>query len=638
MKRKTLFAALAFAVAAAIVAIGCAGAPARAVGVPVDSRTVTPMRPGVYVHTVTGFYPGIEVEVTLSERRIENVRILSHGETEGIARPAFAYIPAEIVRYQSTMVDRVAGATLTSFAIRHAVELAITEAGGNVAEYQVVMPPRVVFGTDRGPDRLPRRWHETYDIVVVGGGFAGLAAAHAAASNGASVILVEKMPFLGGNSIINGGVYAAYTSRIAADIQARHGIPPDSAAQHIEDIIVGGDFMAVEFLVRQFVTGSPFMLNMFLDNGLRVRDGITRTGGHFGHRTYTTYSGQGSCIVEVQERMAIDAGVRIELNTKMVRIHREDRLSGNVVGIAVQTNDGLRHIRANRAVVMTTGGFGANVALRSRHVPYLDATIATTNHVGATGEAISWVQEIGADTMHMNIIQLYPFAEPNAGILDLWAVIPFTGPGAGIVYVDTEGRRFVNEGDRRDVVQRAMFTSGGFPTFAIFGNDIVQNGGFTNQDDIDAGIRVGRVLTSNTLEGLALEINRQTFRLGEVNMNPATLAATITAHNSFVVNRHDPEFGKVIDPYLTRIIDPPFFAIAQWPSVHYTGGGLVVNERLQVIDIFGQVIPGIYAAGEIIGGTHGNNRLGSNAVAAAVTHGFMIGYYTATGNLAPFLR
>ena len=641
MKRKTRswFALLAFVAAIAVVIVSCGtSAPARGVAAPVDSRTVTSMRPGIYVQTVTGFYPGIEVEVTLSERRIENVRVLSHRETEGIARPAIQFIPTEIVRYQSTLVDRVAGATMTSFAIRHAVELAIAEAGGNVQEYQIPGPPRVVFGAARGSARPPSRWHDTYDIVVVGGGFAGLAAAHAAAINGASVILIEKMPFLGGNSIINGGVYASYTSQIAADIQARHGIPPDTAEQHIRDTIVGGDFLPIEFLVRNFVHGSPFMLNMFLDNGLRVRDGITRPGGHFGFRTYTTYSGQGSCIVDVQERMAIEAGVRIDLNTKMVRIYRQDHLSGRVMGIAVQTNQGLRNIRANRAVILATGGFGANVPMRSRHVPELTAAINTTNHVGATGEGITFAQEIGADTMHMSHIQLYPFAEPNTGVLDLWAVIPFTGPGAGIVYVDTEGRRFVNEGERRDVVNRAMFDSGGFPTFAIFGNDIVVNGGFTNQADIDAGIAVGRVLRSNTLEGLALEINRQTFRGASTNMNPATLAATINAHNGFVTNRHDPQFGKIIDPDLTRIIDPPFYAIAQWPSVHHTMGGLVVNERLQVMDIFGEAIPNFYAAGEVIGGPHGTNRLGSNAVAESVALGFMAGYYTVTGRFPPFIR
>jgi len=530
---------------------------------------------------------------------------------------------------------------MTSLAIRHAVELAITEAGGNVAEYQVSMPPRVVFNmNDRGNPEPPRRWDETFDIVVVGGGFAGLAAAHAAATNGASVLLVEKMPFVGGNSIINGGVYAAFTSRIAADIQARHGIPPDSAAQHIQDTMVGGDMMSHEWLVRDFVYGSPFMLNLFLDHGLRVRDGITRTGGHFGFRTYTTYSGQGSCIVAVQERMALDAGVRIDLNTKMVRFYREDpaNLAGRVVGIAVQTNNGLRNIRATRAVINATGGFGANVEMRSRQVPQLDTSVATTNHVGATGEGITFSQEIGADTIQMSYIQLYPFADPNNGVLDLWAVIPFTGPGAGIVYVNTEGRRFVNEGERRDVVNQGMFDSGGFPTFAIFGNDIVQNGGFTNQIDIDAGVAVGRVLRADTLEDLAHLINAQTFRGSSSNMSPAVFAATINGHNNIVRNLHDPDFGKRIDPALTRIIDPPFYAIPQWPSVHHTMGGLFVDDRMRVIDIFGNPIEGFYAAGEVVGGIHGTNRLGSNAVADSVALGFFAGYYTATGRLPSFIQ
>jgi len=212
MKRKTVFLAVAVIALASAVAIGCgsqasSSGPARPAAA-VASRTVTPLRAGTYTQTVRGNSLGMVVEVVLSTNRIEKVSVISHHETAGILQAAIDTIPAAIVNQQSIAVDVVTGATLSSRAIMSAVGSAITEAGGNVDDYfvpgiananllsrQALLNP---LGTPRGPEQTPRNWNETYEIVVVGGGYAGLAAAHAAKSNGANVLLVEKMAFLGG--------------------------------------------------------------------------------------------------------------------------------------------------------------------------------------------------------------------------------------------------------------------------------------------------------------------------------------------------------------------------------------------------------------------------------------------------------
>lgn len=601
---------------------------------------ITPMTPGDYTVEVTGMKP-MTVKVTLGETEITSVEVLAHEETPGVSDAALEEIPAAIVTQQSIEVDTISGATITSQAIIDAVKQAIEEAGGVADEFMVAAAGKEVAAGGRqgqGSAQLPDAWDMTYDVVVVGGGFAGLAAAYSAVEHGAETLLIDKMPVLGGNSQINGGVYASYTSKIADDMYTKLGLEPDTAEKHIEDTIVGGDYMGDVKLVRNFVYGAPFFLNMMLDNGLEVRESITRPGGHYGYRTYTTINGVGADIVQVQKKMLEATDATIMLNTKMTRIFREGGEMGRVVGIEVETKDGVKTVKADKGVILATGGFGGNVEMRSKHVPALTADIPTTNHVGATGEGITMAQEVGANTTQMSYIQLYPFANPNNGVLDATAVIPFSGPSSGIVYVDVNGQRYVNEGERRDVCSRAAQESGGFPTFSIFGQEIVEKGGFISETQLTNGMKDDRIFKADSLEELAQIINDHQYAGNTINMSGQTLKETIERHNGFVENGSDPEFGKVIDKgVMLKIEQGPYYAIPQWPSVHHTMGGLTITERTEVQDIWGEVIPGLYAAGEVTGGVHGTNRLGSNAIPDAAVHGYIAGQVAVTGNVPDFV-
>ncbi|MFA6366119.1 MAG: flavocytochrome c [Candidatus Hydrogenedentales bacterium] len=608
---------------------------------------VTSMKPGVYKQTVKGMHDGLVVEVTLSEKKIEKVAVVGNNDTPGISAGAISMLPDKIVAVQSLSIDTVSGATMTSRGILAAVGQAIAAAGGKVEEFRIAgKEPEATTTASTAASveavattALPAKWDMTYDVVVVGGGFAGLSASHSAAIHGAKTILVEKMPFVGGNSQINGGVYAAYTSKLAADFQKKFNLVPDTAEAHIADTMKGGDYMSDIKLVKNMVYGSPFYLDMLLSNGLKVRESLTRPGGHYGYRTYTTINGQGSDIVEVQKKMCKEAGVETLVNSKMVKIYREGELKGKVVGIGVETKSGYKNIKANKAVILTTGGFAANVEMRSKQVPALTADLPTTNHVGATGEGITIAQEVGANTMQMSYIQLYPFADPNNGVLDAFAVIPFSGPSAGIVYVNEYGKRYVNEGERRDVCAKAAQDSGGFPTFSIFGEDICKKGGFITAEQLAAGVQADRIFVADTLEQLAAEINKRAYRGEKVNMDPATLVATIAKHNEYVKALKDPDFGKRIDKGVMMTSEKgPFYAIPQWPSVHHTMGGVTITEKTEVQDIYGKVIPGLFAAGEVTGGVHGTNRLGSNAVADCVANGYIAGQMASTGTLPDFIK
>jgi len=601
------------------------------------------MEPGTYTETVEGMYEGLVVEVTLSEQRIEKVEVVEHSETEDIASAALEDMPKKIVNAQSVAVDTVTGATYTSEGILTAVKEAIREAGGVVEEFDLGTTGEAAAAAAAahpvvGSPELPAEWDMSYDIVVVGGGFAGLAATHVAAEHGASTLLIDKMPFVGGNSQINGGVWASYTSKIHDELLDKLDLPADTAEQHIQDTMEGGDNLSDRALVENFVHGGPYYLNILLENGLEVRESLTRPGGHYGYRTYTTINGSGSDIVRVQKKIVDQTDATVMTDTKMTQVYRATEGEGPVVGIRVDTEEGVKYIEATQGVILATGGFSGNVDMRTRYVPTLTANLPTTNHVGATGEGIPMAEEVGAETLHMSYIQLYPFANPDNGVLDPYAVIPFSGPSAGIVYVDKDGNRYVNEGERRDVCSQAAQETGGPTTFSIMGERIVQDGGFISDTQLKSGIDADRIFKAETLEGLVEVINDHTYQGESINMSAESLIETIETHNRYVERGEDPDFGKVIDTGIMMKIDEgPYYAIPQWPSVHHTMGGVKITPNTEVQDMWGNVIPGLYAAGEIVGGIHGTNRLGSNAVVDAVSHGYIAGQYAVTGTLPEFV-
>ena len=200
-----------FIAAACVLSPAFAKKPAETTAAP---RAVTEMKAGTYTETVNGMHEGLVVEVKLAKNKIEAVTVKAHNETPGISDAAINTVPAEIIKQQSLSVDTVSGATMTSKGILAAVEAAVKKAGGNPAEFKIAAAGTSVAAKKEYSSTPPKKWNETHEIIVVGGGFAGLAAAHSAKTNGAKdVVLIEKMPFVGGNSQINGGVYAAYTSK-----------------------------------------------------------------------------------------------------------------------------------------------------------------------------------------------------------------------------------------------------------------------------------------------------------------------------------------------------------------------------------------------------------------------------------------
>lgn len=460
--------------------------------------------------------------------------------------------------------------------------------------------------------QMPKKWDEEYDVVIIGSGFAGLAAAAEAAAAGAKAVILEKMPTYGGNSIINGGVYASWDDEY--HLRQKLNLGNDSPEQHKTDTLKGGDFYGFPELVDILTKGAAPALNWMIDKGgLKIREAVTRAGGHSAYRTHTCVEGVGRGFTEAIKKIAEGKGAKIRLKTRVTWIWRKD-VNSPVAGVEVETAKGKKNIRIKKALILASGGFSRDIEMRKAFNPGIVPEFNCTNHPGATGEILRFAQSIGADSLQLAFIQLYPFAEPETGILDTPAVYPFNGVGYGLVYVSKEGKRFVNELERRDVCSYAQIKLGQKPTYSIFNDKmVIKMGG--SKEEVEKGIKKGRFIKAATIAELA----------GKLKIPADALQATITKHNQYIKDGKDPEQNKPMTKSMIPLEEGPFYGVAQWPAVHHTMGGLRINKDAQVIDIWGDPIPRLYAAGEVAGGVHGSNRLGSNAIPDCVVFGRIAG-------------
>jgi len=471
--------------------------------------------------------------------------------------------------------------------------------------------------------QLPTTWDETWDVIVIGSGFAGLSAAAEANGAGAKTVMLEKMPTYGGNSIINGGVFAAWDDKW--HYREKLNLGTDSPEQHFGDFLRGGDYYNIPELAKTVAFGAVDALNWVVDDGgAEIRPTVTRAGGHTAYRTHAAKSGSGREYTEALRKICAKAGIAPTLNSEVSWIWRADAdPKSPVLGVEVKRGRRVLNLKAEKGLVLASGGFARNVEMRMAHFPLLTDEYNCTNQPGATGEIHKYAQAVGADTLQMNFIQLYPFAEPETGLLDAMAVYPFNGPGYGILYVTKEGKRFVNELERRDVCAFAQIKLGksAKPTFSIFSDAmVVPMGG--DPEEVQQGLKNGRFVTANTIAELA----------DKAKIPAATLVDTVNKHNQYLKDGKDPEFNKPITKAMISLDKGPYYAVAQWPAVHFCMGGLRINAKTEVIDVFGSPIPKLYAAGEVTGGIHGSNRLGSNSIPTCIVYGRIAGRAAAARN------
>ncbi|MCC5909285.1 MAG: flavocytochrome c [Clostridiaceae bacterium] len=433
------------------------------------------------------------------------------------------------------------------------------------------------------------------DVVIIGSGGAGLAAAIEASDAGKEVIIVEKMPLVGGNTLrATGGINAAGTS-----VQAELGIE-DSAEIHYEDTMKGGYDVNIPELVEVFTSEAAGAIDWLIDLGADLSD-VGRLGGSTNNRSHRPTGGApvGAHLVEVLRASADERNVTILTETTATEILAEDN---KVTGIVVTDKNNEEFTITAEAVIVATGGFGANTTMLTEYDASLEG-FGTTNQAGSTGDGISMAMAVGAGLVDMEEIQTHPTVVPENGYMITEAV-----RGNGAIIINRNGERFVNEISTRDVVSEAILAQEGQTAFLLFDESVRES-----LSAIEGYVNRGLTVEGETVAELAeaLEIDAE------------VLTATLETYNGFVATGEDTDFERSDMP--RSLESSSFYVIEIGPAVHHTMGGLKINTHAQVLTADDEVITGLYAAGEVTGGVHGGNRLGGNALSDIIVFGRIAG-------------
>ena len=539
---------------------------------------------GEYEATAKGFGGDVTVTITVSEAEITNVTIVGDAETPALGGVAIQTLPEEILKAQTPNVDILSGATVTSTAIIAAATEALEKAGADIAYLDA---NKRVTAEDAAKEE---KTLET-EIVIVGAGGAGMAAAIMAHQAGKDFVILEKMPYVGGNTTkATGGMNAAETH-----YQKEQGIQ-DSVELFAKDTMEGGHNLNDPELVQTLAAESAGAID-WLDSIGADLPKISFSGGASVNRIHAPADGSavGNYLVDKFSEKLAELGVEVMLNTKATELIMED---GKIAGVKAEGKDANYTIKA-KAVILATGGFGANLEMIAGYRPDLQGTV-TTNAPGATGDGIEMAQAVGAALVDIEQIQLHPTVEQTTSMLITESV-----RGDGAILVNQTGHRFTNELLTRDAVSAAELAQEGQYAYIIFDQHLRDN-----LKAIEKYVKNGLTVQADTIEELARKLD----------IYPYFLTMTLNEWNEAVATQNDAEFGRTtgMDNNLTT---PPYYAIKIAPGIHHTMGGVKINTSAQVIDTEGNAIPGLFAAGEVTGGVHGGNRLGGNAVADIVVFG-----------------
>lgn len=554
----------------------------------------------VFTGSAIGHGGTMTVEVVVNNGDIVSIDVVSHDETFMFYERAFDRVITSVLEDGNLNVDIVTGATLSFMAVRMAIMQALDAAG---IDTRAMMIP--------APAHTPQTIELEADLVIVGGGGAGLAAAVTAAEMGASSIVIEKQSMLGGNTIIAGGAI----NIVNPAFQEPLGIE-DSIGLHFQHTFYGGGAIANRELVRIMVENALDGFHWLMDDlGLEFRPTVSAAVGALFPRSHTPVMPIGTGYIYVFERFIDrpDADIEVLLDTRAHEFIMED---GRVVGVLATGRNGDEYIiRANNGVINAAGGFGANVEMRLHYCELwdgrLDNNIPTTNFPSIVGDGIVMAQAIGADVVDMGYVQLLPIGDPQTGSLSGTVSIMVEH----YIQVNEQGERFIREDGRRDDIIAALFAQSNSTNYLILDSRNWPTGAETGTfgESIDNLVYYGRVHRADTIAELAVM----------VGMDPDVLQKTVDDFNAMVDGDMDCPFGRTV--FGERIEVAPFLANRRVPSVHHTMGGVVIDRYARVIGVDGNIIPGFYAAGEVTGGIHGQNRLGANALTDIIVFGRIAG-------------
>ncbi len=535
---------------------------------------------GTYNGVAKGFGGDIIIDAEIANNKLEAINVKSESESD-FAKPAIKAIIGKVIATQSLDVDNVAGATATSKGIKGAISKAVKASGATLTKVEE-------------KSAVQEKSTET-DIVVIGGGGAGITAAIAAHEKGAKVILLEKTALLGGNTnYATGGINAAGTK-----IQKEAGIE-DSPELFMQDTMKGGKGVNNKELVKVMTENSAGIVDWLVERGVDITE-VTYSGGQSVKRIHRPTGGVavGPVVVSGLTKVLDKEKIDYRTSDKAVEILK----TGNKVsGVKVSGANGDYTIKAKVVI----GGFGANAEMVEKYNPNLKG-FGTTNSPAILGEGIEMVQKVGGDLVDMKEIQTHPTVVHKKPYMITESV-----RGEGAILINRDAKRFINELETRDVVSKAVLDQKEGSAYILFNQEI--------REKLKAAD--GYVKKGYAVEGTLDEIAKQ------LGIDGKTLKETVEKYNEAVRLKVDNEFNKT--NFARELLGNKFYAIEISPAIHHTMGGVRINTNAEVLAKNGKAIRGLYAAGEVTGGVHGANRIGGNAVTDITVFGKIAGENAAT--------
>ncbi len=455
----------------------------------------------------------------------------------------------------------------------------------------------------------PTHTQNTFEVIVIGSGFAGLAAAIECKMNGGNVIVLEKMKAIGGNSIISDGGIAA----------------PDTEEQHVLGIIDSSELMFEDMMRSGEGLNDPKITRLVCEHALdaytwskdvlnvKYMSRVDIFGGHQVPRCYSPDPLSGSTMILKMKRKCDELGIEIRLSTYVKSFIKDD--SDRVIGIEIIENYSLNQSNAvistkryaSKGIIIATGGFAADKQFLKK---IIKEDFLTTNKKSTSAEVIEASMKINAATKHLDQIQWMPWTTEDeigygkGGLFGDYIVSSY-----GILVDCKSGKRFVNElGNRKHVTDAIRMTK---DVIGIVDETSVIKTGWKLEDAINKGI----IQVHPSLDHLA----------SHYSIPNESLKRTITDYNSNITHKNIDPFGKVYETWMSPIETPPFYTMRIRPKTHYSLGGLVTDIDTHVLDIHGNIIKGLFAVGEVTALTHGANRLGSCSVTECLVMGRIAG-------------
>ena len=548
--------------------------------------------------TGVGKHGDITVAVTFDAGKIQDIKIVKNAENPILAKKVFTDLKDQVVALSSTDVDLVSGATFSAKGFIDAVNDAAKKAGVTLAKADKK-------ALKKAARELPKT--SNYDVVVIGAGGAGFSAAITARNAGANVVLLEKMPAVGGNSLISGA-----EMNVAKNwVQPKLGINDDSPELHAQDTFKGGDGKG-DMKVINVMTHEALDAAKWCRDYLGVRfedDNLFFFGGHSRKRALIPVGHTGTEFIAKFQAKADELGIPVITNMKAEELIKDK--DGRVVGVKA-TMDGSEYtFNAKGGVVLATGGFGANPEMVKKYNPKIDERFKTTDAPGSTGEALYMAERAGAELVNMGYIQTYPICDPLSGAIELIADARFDGA----IMLNQEGKRFVEELQRRDVLSEAILNQTGRYCWVLWNDKIgsISNTVKAHANEYEAFTKQGVMTTCDDLKCIA-DFTKIPFD---------QLQKTVKRVSDMAGKGNDKDFNHRAG--LMDMQQGKYYVIKAVPSTHHTMGGVRINEKAEALTAEGKVIPGLWAAGEVTGVTHGTNRLGGNAYTDIIVFGRIAG-------------